>query len=451
MIHDDGFERELSDWFAADAPADAPAGLLQAVVARTSTMPRRRAWGVGWLRLPEWDVPSGRTRSTRQTAWVVLVVALIIILSIGLLAVGSSHQLLEVGPARNGLIAYDNAGDIFLVDPDGQGHLRNLTSSSALERSPSFSPDGTKLAYWSEQRNGSPVSLWVMNADGSAKHDVTGSADFLSSEDTQVVWSPDSRSLAFDAGDIYSSSTLYVVDADGADLHKVGSGTLSRSDPAWSPDGRLIAFRGHTIGLLPDAYPVDAAIGVYVIAPDGTGQRRISTSVRAGGAPNYTGFGGPPVSASPSWSPDGQSLVYATGAAGHHTLAVGHLDGSTERVIPLPPGDHLLPLFSPDGSRIAFVDPTPGDDGAGENGMAIPWVIGSDGTGLVALNGGTPTAFTTLLWSPDGRTVAGYELPSGHAVLLPVGSASGGPVTANGPVSINTDSQGLLTWQRLAP
>ncbi len=450
-MRDDSFERELSDWFAADAPADAPIGLLETVVARTSTMPRRRAWRVGWLRLPERNVPSGRTRSGWHTAWILLVVALVVILSIGLLAVGSSHQLLEVGPARNGLIAYDNAGDIFLVDPDGKGHLRNLTSSSALERSPSFSPDGTKIAYWSGQAAGSPVSLWVMNADGSGRHDVTGSADFLGSENTQVVWSPDSHRLAFDAGDYYSSSTLYVVGSDGTDLREVGAGSLSRSDPAWSPDGRLIAFRGHTIGVLPDAFPVDPAIGIYVIAPDGTGQRRISTSARAGGAPNDASFGGPPVGTSPSWSPDGQSLVYATGATGHHTLAVGHLNGSTERVIALPPGDHLLPVFSPDGSRIAFVNPTPGDNGAGENDMAIAWVIGSDGQGLTVLNGGAPLALTTLIWSPDGRTVVGYEFPGGQARLLPGGSAGGGPASIQAPISIDIQGLGLVTWQRLAP
>jgi Tol biopolymer transport system component len=442
--HDDDFEARLTSWLRGDAPAEEPAGLLRAVVARTAATRRRPRFAIvtGWL---PWKSPVQGVRYTSRAAWLPVILVLLLAIAAGILAVGSIRHLpAPVGPARSGLIAFDSAGDIIVMKPDGSDR-RNVTGSSTLETSPSFSPDGTKIAYWSRLAAGSPASLRVMNADGSDQHDVSGSTNFSGSENLQPVWSPDSRQLAFAVGDYYSSTQLYVVRADGTDTHKVGEGSLSRSDPAWSPDGRLIAFRGHTIGLLSDAYPADPAIGVYVIAPDGTGERKVSQSVGSGGGPNFWGFGGPGVGTAPSWSPDGRTVLYATGSPGHHALAIGAVEGSSERVIDLPAGDHLLPAFSPDGSVIAFEDLAPAGD------QATAFVVNTDGSGLRALDGGAPVALNPLSWSPDGRSVVTYSVDLAE-LHLSAASQDKADMTA---IPLGDQSAGgfpeRASWQRLAP
>ena len=448
---DDDLERRLTAWLRADAPDGEPPGLLRVVAARTARTRRRPGWAIAARWAPAIGIPVPRLRYASHVGWLFAIMAVVLAIAAGLLAVGSLPRLpAPVGPARAGLIAFDSGGDIVVVNPDGSDR-RNLTSSPALETSPSFSPDGTTIAYWTKVAEGLPASLWVMNADGSDPHDVTGSTDFSGNENIQAAWSPDSRRLAFSVGDYYSSSRLYVVGADGTGLHEVGGGSLSRSDPAWSPDGSLIAFRGHTIGLLPDAYPADPAIGVYVIGPDGTRERKVGHSKGAGGAPNFGGFGGPSAGTAPSWSPDGRSLLFATGPSGHHVLAIAAVDGSSERVIELPAGDDLLPIFSPDGTRIAFIDLTAAGD------QATVFVVNPDGIGLWSLDGGTPIAPNPLFWSPDGRFVATYAVDLAAIHLSPADRNGTGaavvrlwpPVVAGALFA--TGFAERASWQRLAP
>jgi hypothetical protein len=446
---DDEFARRVASWLSADAPAAEPAGLLRTVLARTATTRRRPGWAARSGGMPPFGVDVRPAVRLPYGTRLLAVAAVIATLVGGLVVAGSIRPLPPpIGPARAGVIATDSGGDIVIFDADGSNR-RNLTSSPDLDTSPSFSPDGTMIAYWTAADLGQPVSLWVMHADGSAKHNVTGSADFEGSEGFQAAWAPDSRHLAFAVGDYYSSMQLYVVNADGSDLHPVGGGSLSRSDPAWSPDGRLIAFRGHTIGVLPDAYPPDPAIGVYVIAPDGTGQVKVSHSARAGGAPNGASFGGPYAGTAPSWSPDGRSLLFATGATDHHSLAIASLDGLTERTLNLPAGDHLLPIFSPDGSQIAY------EEYSSSAGQVTTYVVNTDGTGLHPLSSPGTVPLNPMIWSPDGQRVVTYGMnyvaielvpanPVTAASILPTISIQLGDPPPIGQVE-------RVSWQRLAP
>lgn len=93
-------------------------------------------------------------------------------------------------PAQNGKIAYEKGGDIFTVDPSGANRVK--LTDSGITHYPAWSPDGTKIAYIREY-SGDFHDLWLMNADGSKKTQVTSNAEIIGGP----AWSPDGMKLAF--------------------------------------------------------------------------------------------------------------------------------------------------------------------------------------------------------------------------------------------------------------
>ena len=141
-------------------------------------------------------------------------------------AAGATPQ----GP--NGRIAFalnDGSGsaELYSVNADGSA-MRRLTWTPQDEQAPSWSPDGTRIAYES-----SLGGVWVMNADGSGQTKLTSGT-----QDIDPAWSPDGTQIAF--GRPSSNGwNLFVMSADGSALRRVSD--VFGNDPAWSPDGRRLA------------------------------------------------------------------------------------------------------------------------------------------------------------------------------------------------------------------
>ena len=107
-------------------------------------------------------------------------------------------------PGANGLIAFQvNATTsdgsfiehIYVVEPDGTG-LRDLSTVSApdglvLDANPAWSPDGTKIAFDSNRGGSGAAHVFVMNANGTGVHQITGQPG------SDPAWSPDGNRLAF--------------------------------------------------------------------------------------------------------------------------------------------------------------------------------------------------------------------------------------------------------------
>ena len=218
--------------------------------------------------------------------------------------------------------------------------------------------------------------LYVMNADGSSVHRLGPTFSGFGS----LAWSPEGRRIAF-VGPLGSPATMavYVTNADGSDPRKLTDTAPDLGSLAWSPDGRNIAYvKGATCS----PWPRCGHAEVWVTNADGSGRRRVAV----GGNSEL------------SWSPDGRSLVYASKYRPHPNnprvryLYVSNIfrvnaDGSGKRRLT----DGGQPLWSPDGKQIAFIR-WPG--GRGELYLMNP-----DGSGQRRI---THTGYGegTFAWSP---------------------------------------------------
>ena len=226
------------------------------------------------------------------------------------------------------------AVDIWVINVDGTGAAA-LTADPAYAAAPTWSPDGTKIAFESG-RNGAS-EIYVMNADGSNPVQITSTGASF-----RPAWSPDGTKIAFTS---YrdGNEEIYVVNADGSGLVNLTNDPGDDGDPAWSPDGARIAFRSNR----------DNAIGftnIYLMNADGSGVMLLNDD--------------PGVSDSqPSWSPDGQQLAVARYWCGEWCLqtvwAMSVLDGSAHAISAVwnPDCEWLgEPAWSPDGSQIAMTE-----------------------------------------------------------------------------------------------
>jgi outer membrane protein assembly factor BamB len=206
----------------------------------------------------------------------------------------------------------DDNSEIYVINLDGTG-LRRLTYNHLTASNLFWSPAGDKIAF---QRF--PARTYIMNADGSDSHDLfpngirdrpagwspdgrylltrsrpdisvmdelrvydfeTGSytklADVVS--DDPVAWSPDGTRIAYVAGD-YRNQDIFLVNADGSGvMNLTNSPGTCDTEPAWTPDSRWIAFTSGKCQV--SDYDPNPNLNLFVVRPDGTGLRQITTNI----------------------------------------------------------------------------------------------------------------------------------------------------------------------------
>jgi Tol biopolymer transport system component/DNA-binding winged helix-turn-helix (wHTH) protein len=120
----------------------------------------------------------------------------------------------------------------------------------------SFSRDGQWLTYGSVPE----ATLWRSRVDGSQRLQLT----FPPLRAFNPRWSPDSKSIAFQAITSGQPWRIYVISADGGDLQQVTTGPRNDVDPSWSPDGRSIMFAGNSANF--DTAPTNITIKTIELA-----------------------------------------------------------------------------------------------------------------------------------------------------------------------------------------
>ena len=155
--------------------------------------------------------------------------------------------------------------DIFSVGADGEG-LRQVTDDPYNDIYPSVSPDGMRVAFFSD-RTGEP-RLFVGGTSGGAPGKLTD----LSGVAHRVRWSPDGTRVAF-----VGAGHIYTIAADGTDARQVTAVRSAYLLHSWSPGGRYLAFMADMaqgdVGLDPyEVYTVDLATGEQAQVLDVAGE-----------------------------------------------------------------------------------------------------------------------------------------------------------------------------------
>ncbi len=288
----------------------------------------------------------------KRSHWIFLVVALLTAASIATWVWTSTLEDTRA-PIRDGgpswspdgsRIAFHSSrtggGDIYVMNADGSG-VRQLTDHPASDGSPSWSPDGKQILFDSK-RSGN-FDIWVMNADGTGSKRLTRDPG----RDLAPSWSPDGSKIAY-MSDRVGAFQVYVMNADGAEDRRM---TMVNTNwfPQWSPDGKSLAFHVRR--------------DVHVLSVDATSFTRLTRD--------------PDNGMYPSWSPTGDRIVFMSWRGGPTEVYVMNADGTNQaRLTHTEKGDAIDPRWSPDGARIAYVHVPEGRDG---DGPQVICTIGADG------------------------------------------------------------------------
>ena len=118
--------------------------------------------------------------------------------------------------------------EIYVMNADDGANLTRLTFSPFTDWFPSWSPDGTKIAFMSSRDEN--FEIYVMNADGTNPVNLTNHPG----SDGHPSWSPDGTKIAFDSRR-GNNGEIYVMNADGTHPVRLTSNRVSDSSPSWSP------------------------------------------------------------------------------------------------------------------------------------------------------------------------------------------------------------------------
>ncbi len=123
----------------------------------------------------------------------------------------------------------DQTDNLVLVNGDGTGLVRLVhTRAGDQYIGASFSPDGTRIAYSGVGRNGN-ADVYTIRPDGSDQREIT----FSQAVDTDPSWSADGTKIAFETNR-NGNVDIYSVNADGSNSTQLTNSPLDEQDPSWS-------------------------------------------------------------------------------------------------------------------------------------------------------------------------------------------------------------------------
>jgi Tol biopolymer transport system component len=255
--------------------------------------------------------------------------------------------------------ATTSRSDLYVIHVD-TGSVRRLTNGSQTT-DPAWAP-GSRIVYSSLFQ--AKWELFIV--DGGGHRRLT---DGAAASNRRASWSPDGAEIAFlrDAGGL--QPRLNAIRPDGSGLRQLSHLPIVDVElgeqPAWSPDGSMIAVSTSLNGRLDAITGNKPGRDIYLVASDGSGERRLTQSGERGVADR-----------GPTWSPDGsqlafesfdrdkasESALYAANADGRCEMRVSAVGGWRPDWQPIR-GSTVVPRTCSDLSLVAGRNPTQGAEG----------------------------------------------------------------------------------------
>jgi TolB protein len=153
--------------------------------------------------------------------------------------------------------------EIYVMKADGTDE-RRLTFFHQEDREPRWSPDGQWLSFISNREG--RERYYLVRPDGTSLRAVSGEA--TKTDERELVWSPDSRHVAFVERLPEAKSRLWVAPVEGGAPVALTDGQSRDDAPAWSPDGKHLVFVAERQG----------DVDLWLMRADGSGQTRLTTA-----------------------------------------------------------------------------------------------------------------------------------------------------------------------------
>lgn len=235
--------------------------------------------------------------------------------------------------------------------------------------------------------------IYVMNADGSGVTALTGEGQ----DNTAPVWSPNGQKIAFVSQrdgnrDIYVMDAECLTEVSTCDQNVVNVTRHPADDwtPAWSPDGQRLVFSSIRAGNW-EIFAVEVAcMADPESCPDQT------TQITSDGNANIL----------PVWSPDGSRIAFSSKASGNWDIYTMNNSGSAVRQITTDPANDLSPAWSPDGKQIAFE--------TNRDGNVEVYVMSANGANPRNISNFSLANDHGPTWSPDGQFLVFYANREGN-------------------------------------